>query len=630
MFFSYSRGDRKAALGIIHALEQAGHSVWWDGLLEGGSRFHNATETALDHARAVVVLWSKTSVASHWVHDEATRGRDSGRLVPLSLDGTAPPLGFGQFQCIDLAHGKRGEPTAMMLAAVSALVGKSASAVLPRPLWTPAAPRFGRRVVLAGGGVLALAGVGAAAWNRGIFGSSASAHSVAVLPFANLSGDSEQRYFSDGLTSEIRAQLSRNALLQVVGSTSSEKFRDHPASGKDIARELGARFLLDGNVQKSSDQVKIAVDLTDGRTGISRWAQTFRRPLADVFAVQAEIAEAVARELSAAIDGPGAAGGKAVGGTVSVAAFDAFLRGKDLYDAGIDETSDRAALARFDEAIAADDRYAGAHAARSRALSVIGNLYAGHDERVTLYDSSVAAARRATVLAPQFAEGFSALGFSLASGKLDIRGARAAFDRSYALGPGDADILSRFATFRSSIRDDATARQVIVRALALDPLNPRAFRSSGDIAYRGGRYADAITAFARSRQLMSTLGGLSFSTGVAQLMIGQTDAAYRNFVAEKSTIRRIPGTAIIDFKRGSRAKAEADLAALIAEYGERSNYQYAQIYAQWGQTDKALAALHAAYLGHDSGMMAMYADPLLVPLRNTPEYSQLAKEMGFI
>ena len=114
---------------------------------------------------------------------------------------------------------------------------------------------------------------------------------------------------------------------------------------------------------------------------------------------------------------------------------------------------------------------------------------------------------------------------------------------------------------------------------------------------------------------MSTLGGLSFSTGVAQLMLGQTDDAYRNFEAEKSTIRRIPGTAIVDFKRGNRAKAETDLAALIAEYGERSNYQYAQIYAQWGQTDKALAALRAAYTGHDSGMMSMYADPLLVPLR---------------
>ncbi len=630
VFFSYSRADRKAALPIIHAIEQAGHRVWWDGLLEGGVRFHSATETALEQARAVVVLWSKTSAASHWVHDEATRGRDSGRLVPLSLDGTAPPLGFGQFQCIDLAHGKRSEGTAMMLAAIAALSARDAPSAAVRPLWTPAEPRFGRRALLAGGSAVVLAGAGMAAWKSGVFGSGASAHSVAVLPFANLSGDADQRYFSDGLTSEIRAQLSRNALLQVVGPTSSERFRDHAGSGKDIARELGAAFLLDGNVQKAADQVKIAVDLTDGRTGISRWAQTFRRPLADIFAVQAEIAEAVARDLSSAIDGPSAAGAKQVGGTASVAAFDAFLRGKDLYEAGIDENSDRAALARFDEAVALDPEYAGAHAARSRSLSVIGNLYAAHDERVQLYDGSAAAARRATALAPQFAEGFSALGFALASGQLDMKAARVPFDRSYALGPGDADILSRFATFRSSIRDDAAARRVIARALALDPLNARAFRSSGDIAYRAGRYGDAATALARAVALNSTQSGVNSSLGFAQLMLGQMDAAYASFAREKSGVRRIPGTVIIDFRRGDVAKAEAGLSALVAEYGERATYQYAQIHAQWGQAPRALAALRAAYLARDGGMTSMYADPLLIPLRTNPEFSRLAKQLGFI
>ena len=632
VFFSYSRADRKAALPIIRALETAGHTVWWDGLLEGGVRFHHATEAALEHARAVVVLWSKTSAGSYWVHDEAARGRDSGRLVPLSLDGTAPPLGFGQFQCIDLAHGKRSEGAAMMLAAVAVLAGKPAPAVasaVPRQLWSGAEPRFGRRALLAGGGVLALAAVGGAAWKAGLLSGSDSAHSVAVLPFANLSGDSNQRYFSDGLTSEIRAQLSRNLLLQVVGPTSSEKFRNHAESGKDVARELGAAFLLDGNVQKAADQVKIAVDLTDGHTGISCWAQTFRRPLADIFAVQAEIAEAVTRELLAAIDGPSTRA-KQVGGTSSVTAFDAYLRGKDLYEAGIDEASDRAALARFDEAIAADPGYAGAHAARSRSLSVIGNLYAGHDERLALYDAAVAAARRATMLAPTFAEGFSALGFALASGKLDIKSARAAFDRSYPLGPGDADILSRFAVFRSSVRDYATATRVIIRALALDPLNARAFRSSGDISYRAGRYADAVTAFARATALMSTLGGLSFSAGLAKYMLGQNDAAYADFLAEKTAVRRVPGTAIVDWKRGNRAKAQRDLTALIAEYGEKSNYQYAQVYAQWDQPQRALEALRAAYDLGDSGLMLMYADPLLIPLRSTPEYSQLAKALGFI
>ena len=139
--------------------------------------------------------------------------------------------------------------------------------------------------------------------------------------------------------------------------------------------------------------------------------------------------------------------------------------------------------AYFDQAIALDDRYAGAHAARARALVAIGNLYAAHDERVRLYDTAEAAARAATTRAPDFAEGFSALGFALASGKLDMRGAREPFERSHALAPGDADVLARYATFRSNLRDHARASEVILRAATLDPLNARTFRSQGDIRH---------------------------------------------------------------------------------------------------------------------------------------------------
>ena len=108
VFFSYSRDDRARALPIIRQIEAAGFPTWWDGLLEGGERYLSATEAALDRARAVVVLWTGTSAKSHWVHDEATRGRDRGILVPLSLDNTEPPLGFGQFQVIDMSRQNRG------------------------------------------------------------------------------------------------------------------------------------------------------------------------------------------------------------------------------------------------------------------------------------------------------------------------------------------------------------------------------------------------------------------------------------------------------------------------------------------------------------------------------------------
>ena len=488
---------------------------------------------------------------------------------------------------------------------------------------------LGRRSVVIGGTALALSGGWLALLKGGLL-SPTPERSIAVLPFANLSGDPAQRYFSDGLASEIRSQLSRNALLQIVGPTSSEKFRDFSGEARTIAQELGVAFLLGGNVQRAADKVKIAIDLTDGKSGISKWAETFERPMADIFALQSEIATRVVSQLAVAIDDrePATATGGG-GGTDSVAAFDAYLRGRDLYEAGIDEASDRQALAKFDEAIAFDPKYAGAYSARSRSLAVIGNLYAEHAERVRLYNDARASAQRATELAANFAEGFSALGFALASGQVNMRSARAPFAKSYELGKGDADILSRYATFLSHLRDHATADRLIRDALTLDPINPRVYRSLGDISLSGRQYDKAIAAYRKAGSLNLTLGGLNNSIGSAQYLLGRLDEAYASFAREKRSVRRLPGLAMIDGRRGNRAKAEAALAALVAEYGEKSNYQYAQIYAQWGETAKALKALETAKELRDGGIMLMYADPLLDPIRETDGYANLVRVVGF-
>ena len=147
------------------------------------------------------------------------------------------------------------------------------------------------------------------------------------------------RYFSDGLTSEIRIQLSRNDQLQIAGQASSEQANEGEQDGSAIASVLGVDYLLVGNVQKAGDRVKVAAELTDGATGLSRWADSWERPLADIFAVQSEIGAAVAGALSAAIEGPDASGDAVIGGTTDVAAFDAYLHGRALYEACLLYTS---------------------------------------------------------------------------------------------------------------------------------------------------------------------------------------------------------------------------------------------------------------------------------------------------
>lgn len=635
VFLSYSSADRKAAVAVVRVLEHAGFRVWWDGLIEGGERFSHIIEAELAHARAVVVLWSKSSVTSHWVQDEATRGRESGRLVPLTIDGSLPPLGFGQFQSIDVSTvlGKPdSDPMRKLVRAVAALHDGivTATAALHE-----VAPSQTRRNVLVGGSLALLAAAGGGAWlwrtrdPHEIPRSANAPRRIAVLPFENLSGDPDQRYFSDGLTSEIRIQLSRNVQLQIAGQTSSEHVVEGGNDVRAIAHALGVDFLLGGNVQKAGGRVKVDAELTDGTTGLSRWAESWERPLADVFAVQSEIGAAVAGALSAVVEVSHVNGMAMVGGTTDVAAFDAYLHGRALYEAGIDEESDRRALAYFERATTRDARYAGAHAARARALLVIGNLYAANEERVRVFDSAEAAARLATTLAPDFAEGFSALGFALASGQLDMRRARAPFERSYLLAPGSADVLARYGTFRSNLRDHDRATDVILRAATLDPLNARTFRSQGDIRHNAGDYAAATVAYRKAIELNPTLSGVHASMGFAQLMAGADADAKASFEIERSSVRKLPGLAILAHRAGDRKAADVALAALIAEYGDKSHYQYAQVYAQWGDATKALSSLQAAWELRDGGIMLMYADPLLVTLRNSPGYLALAKAVGF-
>ncbi len=631
VFVSYSREDQARALPIIQLIEAAGFATWWDGLLEGGERFSHTTEDALNRAKAVVVLWSKAAVQSHWVHDEATRGRDRRVLVPLSLDGSDPPLGFGQFQVINLARAKitTEDPAVQsLLRSVAALHEKTVDLPVAKPARSALITRRGAMV---GGLSLAAAGGGFLLWNSGLFGGGAKGNSVAVLPFDNLSGDPEQRYFSDGLASEIRSNLSRNALLEIVGQTSSNQFRDHDGDARSIARELQVSFLLDGNVQKMGDRLKIATDLIDGRTGISKWAQTFERQLSDVFAVQSEIAIAVAGALSIAMDSHSADQPSVqVGGTKSLAAFDAFLRGRDLFEAHVDEGSERAALALLDQSIALDTKYAAPRALRSRSLAIIANQFATAGERKTLYSEAVAEAKRATEIAPTFAPAFAALGYALFYGGLDAKAARQPYERAHALAKSDVDVLSRYAVYCARTGRFNDADVAINRAAALDPLNPSIFKSAGNIKYAAKSYEEAIAFGRKALALNPKRSTIHGDIGNAYFMLGNLDKAESEFFQETNTLLSLPGEAIIAHKRGKTDEAADQLAALVTEHGDNALYQQAQIYAQWGDIENAFAALVKAYITADSGLVYLLNDPLLDPLRNDPRYKKLLMDLKFV
>ena len=621
---------------LAEALEQAGLEVWWDDQIEGGAAFAKAIEAALLASSAVIVVWSARSVASDWVLDESAHGRDMKKLVPLSLDGTEPPLGFRQYQAIPLtfAHGRIDDASLQaVLRAVLPLAGRES---VPRPM-TRAVDRHDamRRRLLAGGGVLAMAaGAGVLGWQRGWFGATAVAAaegSVAVLPFDNLSGDPDKAYFSDGLSEELRATLARNDKLKVMAKTSSSKFRDSTESEVRIASQLGVAFLLDGSVRWAGDTVRVVADLIDGSTGFSRWAHTFERRIDDVFAVQSEIADTVAKALAAQVAEPGTPKDDraASGGTANVMAFDACLRGRALYETGSDEASERQALALFDTAIELDPGYAAAHVSRSAALTTLANQYGRVDQRVAMYDQAIAAARRAIELAPEYAGAYSILGFVQFQGRLDARAAREPFEKSNLLGQGEANVQARWAQYCARTGRVREAGEVMQRAMSRDGLNALIYRAAGTIEYAARRFEASIPPLRKALQMSAQQSRTHAHIGDALLNLGRLDAARNEFAAEPVADFRLCGLAIVEHRAGNRVAARAAMDKLVAELGDSVLYQQAQVLAQWGEVETAMLRLLKAHDMGDSGLIYARNDPFLDPLRKDARMTALLDGLGF-
>jgi TolB-like protein/Tfp pilus assembly protein PilF len=633
VFLSYSRADQDRARVLAQALEQAGLQVWWDTLIEGGVAFAKTIEAALVASDAVIVLWSGNSIASDWVLDEAAHGRQMKKLVPLSLDGTESPLGFRQYQSITLAidHGRIDDASLQaVLRAVLSLAGREAA---PRPV-APTTVNASRRGLLIGSGALAAAAAtGVLGWQRGWFGAAAPASggSVAVLPFDNLSGDPDQAYFSDGLSEEVRATLARNRKLKVMAQASSGKFRESNEDAVHIARQLGVAFLLDGSVRWAGKTVRVAADLIDGRTGFSRWAQTFERRIDDVFAVQSEIADTVASALAAQVADPGTPKDEraASGGTSTVAAFDAYLRGRALYETGSDEASEREALALFDKAIALDPGYAAAHASRSATLTTLANQYGKPGQHAAMYDQAVAAAERAIALAPKYANAYSTLGFVLFQGRLDARAARKPFEKSSVLGAGEANVQARWAQYCARTGREREAVEAIERALSRDTLNALIHRAAGTIDYAARRYAQSIPPLRKALQMNPGMSRAHALIGDALVNLDQLAQARSEYAAEPIPDFRLTGLAIVEHRSGNRSAARAAMERLVAELGDTVLYQQAQVLAQWGDVEAGIACLLKAREMGDSGLIYARNDPFLDPLRGDARMATLLAGLGF-
>jgi Tfp pilus assembly protein PilF len=252
------------------------------------------------------------------------------------------------------------------------------------------------------------------------------------------------------------------------------------------------------------------------------------------------------------------------------------------------------------------------------------------EELKPLYASAITSARKAVELAPRLADGHLALGYVLYSGQLDVKGAAPSYQRAYELGQGNADIGLLYALYCSRAGRAEEARDAIARALLLDPINARVHRASGSIEYAARRYENAYAPLRRALQLNPKITNAHGLIAYCLLQQGKLEEAKAEFQAEPVAVFRLSGLAIVEEKLGNRDAAEKAMAALVAEMGDAALYQQAEVMAQWGRADDAVARLWKARAVGDSGLIYLATDPLLDPVRKHPEFIKLLNELRLI
>ncbi len=626
VFVSYKAEDRKRVKPLVQALEAEGYSVWWDEQIGGGASWRRAIEAELNAAKCVVVVWSKRSVGPDgaFVQDEATRAQHRHVYVPVLIDKVHPPLGFGETQALPLS-GWKGDRTAPQFLAISDAVRVVTGGTSQAPAIPSAAPLLGsRRTVLVGSAVVAAATV--AGWYFLKSGTAEASNSIAVMPFANLSGDPSQAYFSDGLAEELRNALSRIPELNVMARTSSEKVREDDV--QTAARKLGVANILTGSVRRSPTTIRVSTQLVDGHDGLERWSEAYDRPVGDTLNIQTDIAQKVAAALSIRLS-QGSRAALEAGGTNNPAAQDLLLQ-IDRDQAFNREGFERK-IALLDAALALDPNYARAYAQKASLLMIKAGTYStsaaeayrGHLQALKVADKAIG-------IAPMMALGYATRG-DISRQLLNPRGALMDSDRANSLpGKNDFEVLGFQAVLLSQLGRQADALHVGAKWIALDPLNPQAHAAQGIILYNARRYSEAVANLRRSLQIAPSNERATAFLGYALLAQGKPAEAASEFLKlPPDNFRRLLGEAIMAAREGRRSDALDILGRMKRSQGDADLYQYGEIYAQLGMVDDAFKQLEMAIAVHDSGASGLRIDPFLDPIRRDPRFRALEQKINF-
>jgi adenylate cyclase len=537
IFISYARADKARVARLVAALQANGWTVWWDAEVSPGKEFDDVISTALERAKAVLVVWTPVSVASRWVRGEARIGADRGILVPVRFDDAQLPIDARAIHTVDLddwdydAHSPALQSVCQSIAVLLSGAAPTASNQ-PAPELRPA-----------------------------------DKPSLAVMPFVNLSGDPQQDYFADGMMEEIVTALSRVRSIFVIASGSTQCFKGKAISAQAVGRQLGVRYLLEGSVRRSGDRVRIALKLVDATDGSQIWAERYDGTLEDVFALQDRISLNVVGVIVPTVQN---AEIRRVSSrpTQNMGCYDLFLRALALVGA-YEKAEAFAALELLDRAIATDPRYAMAMglAAYTHAQVVVSGWSddPAHHRRLALN-----LAGRAVQLADDDAEVLSWVTGAYLPLDENFDDSIVLIDRSLALNPGCSLAWLMSGWLRAAAGDADRAVEHFQMSMRLDPCSSdRGYQLSGIALARfgQGRYVEAAALLRESLQLQPTVSINQALLAACYGHLGNFDAGRAAIASYQVLSSRELDERVTLFRRQEHRKTYLDGIGLVRRAG---------------------------------------------------------------
>jgi len=445
-------------------------------------------------------------------------------------------------------------------------------------------------------------------------------HSIAVLPFVNMSSDPEQDYFSDGLSEQLLDLLAKVPRLRVIARTSSFSFKGKEVDAATIARALNVSHLLEGSVRKSGQRLRVSAQLIRASDSSQLWSETYDRNLDDVFKVQDEIAQAVVQQLKVTI-----LGARAPTATrTDPVQFADYLRARQLYRLGTASSLGQASVL-LKGSLASAPTYAPAWQLLGRVHAE--EAYFGFVPLHEGYAEARSALQRAVDIDPQNAPAIAGLASLQQDYDWNFPEAARALKLALALAPRDPTVLQAAGNLTLAIGDQERTCVIFEELVRLDPLNGRAWADLGYAYLMFGRYADAISATQHAVKLQPDAVHAHGPIGQAKLFLGDLSGAREEMRREVHPVIRQLGLSFVYAALGQRDAARQILVAVGRDHPDYAE-KIAAGYAQLGDTDRAFAWLERAKVERDPGAVQLRVDRLLEPLHGDPRWKPLLARFG--